>query len=110
MRFPLLSTERVLQVLSLALMVFLAIYLVVFVQSARKQVECQTRVNAALITSVEAARGAASIERNAMRDLLHELLDSPNPDSRDALAKYQDKLLEADTIRIDNPLPQPSCG
>lgn len=124
MRLPFINTERVLQVLSLALMVFLAIYLIVFVQSAREQVECQTRVNDALITSVSASRdagsierGAQGIERDAMRTLLHELLDTPHPNSRDALATYQQRLEDADVqlraagqIRIDNPLPQPSCG
>lgn len=123
MRFPLVTTERLLQALSLALMVFLAVYLIIFVQDARERVECQTGVNDALLTSVAASRDAGSIERaagrierDAMRSLLHELLDSPNPNSRAALEKYQERLEEADgqlqtadTLRTDNPLPQPSC-
>jgi hypothetical protein len=100
--------ERVLQVLSVATTAFLIVYLLVYVAGASERVDCQQAVDQALITSVEASREADILEGKAMDDLLAGLL-GPAADSRDLLRTYQQRRGEATALRVNNPLPDPTC-
>lgn len=103
------TTERLGQVLQLVLTIFLAIYLVLFVGGQRVRLDCQDRVNASLIESLNATREAAYIERTAMQTLVQGLL-TPNPKVAELLKTYQDSVTRAAVVRVDNPLPDPNCS
>jgi hypothetical protein len=102
------TIERSLQALQVLAIVFVMIYLLTYVAHQRAVSDCQTNTNAALITSVSAARDAARIESNGMNTLISGLL-SDHPDARDLLQAYQTARAQADNIRVDNPLPNPAC-
>jgi hypothetical protein len=103
-----LTIERSLQALQVLAIVFVMVYLLTYVTHQRVVSDCQTNTNAALITSVSAARDAARIESNGMNTLISGLL-SDHPDSRALLQAYQTARAQADNIRVDNPLPSPVC-
>lgn len=104
-----LTAEHVLQTISIACSVFLIIYLLVYVTQARERIDCQTKVNQALITSVSASRQANSIETEAMDELLVGILSTSDPDVRSLLRTYQEKRAQANHLRVNNPLPNPRC-
>lgn len=105
-----LTIERSLQGLQVIMVVFLMFYLLSYVAHQRAVSDCQTNTNAALITSVSAARDAARIESNGMNALVDGLLTGPHPDARALLKTYQEARAQADSIRVENPLPNPACG
>ncbi len=102
------TIERSLQALQVVMVVFLMFYLLSYVAHQRAVSDCQTNTNAALITSVSAARDAARIESNGMNTLVSGLL-SPHPDARSLLQDYQTARQQADSLRVDNPLPTGIC-
>lgn len=110
MRLPTFTVERLFQALTLAVLLFLAVYLLTYAQNGRQRVDCQNEVNRATITSLQASRDAGRIERDAMRELVSGLLAASDRGvTRGLLEGYQQRLSEADTIRTDNPLPDPDC-
>jgi hypothetical protein len=102
------TIERSLQGLQVVMVLFLMFYLLTYVAHQRSVSECQTNTNGALITSVSAARDATRIESDGMNTLVGGLL-SPNPDARALLKAYQEARAQADSIRVENPLPNPAC-
>jgi hypothetical protein len=102
------TIERSLQAFQILAVVFVIIYLLTYVSGQRAVSTCQTNTNAALITSVSAAREAARIESNGMNALVAGLL-SEHPDARALLKDYQEARQQADSIRVENPLPNPAC-
>lgn len=103
------TTERIGQALQLSLTIFVTVYLIVFVGGQRERLDCQDRVNAALIESLDATREAALLERTAMQTLVQGLL-TPNPEVSQLLRTYQDSVTRAAVVRVDNPLPDPNCS
>lgn len=102
------TIERGLQAFQIAAIIFVIAYLLTYVAGQRQISQCQTNTNAALLTSVSAARDAARIESNGMNTLVSGLL-SPHPDARSLLQDYQTARQQADSIRVDNPLPSGVC-
>lgn len=102
--------ERLLPYITLALMVLTAVYLVTYTQGQRERADCQERVNAAVIGSLTAGRAATAIETAAMDHLLTGLLSPGDTDAEQLLRVYQGERDEAGRLRVDNPLPAPTCN
>lgn len=87
----------------------LVAYLVMFVGSQQRTVECLQAAYAELNSSTSAARAAGAQDRQAQRELL---LDQAAGDRRAeaAIDRFLVKLDEADATRDANPLPVRRCA
>lgn len=106
----LLTAERILQVVTILLSVFMILYLVTYVANARTRADCQMHIKAVLIESIAASRQANEIESTAMDNLLNSLLAPGEKDTPALLRTYQEQRFEAQRLRANSPrLPDPVC-
>lgn len=107
-----ISPERLLQLVTVALLLVLGIYLVTYTQGQREAAECQTRINGEFRAALTTRTAAAADERAALRQVLVDALtDPPDPDrARASLGRYLAALDAADVERARTPLPSSDAG
>lgn len=104
------TPERILDVLTVALTLVLAIYLVTFTQATREAGECQEAVNASFRAALTTRTVTAGQERAALREVLVDVLSQPSDErrSQESLTRYLAVLDRAERERAAAPLPDGS--